>query len=71
MSEEIKVKVIKEHGYVTDIVVSFPEELGGGKEISFMDVGLINAKPDVRQLEGEKFPTVAVEFYGKLVYEER
>lgn len=68
--DQIKIKKIKyddENANAKDIIIEFPERFGRDP-ISFVDVGLINACPDIEVIEDAKFPTVAIKFYG--VYEE-
>ena len=53
-----------DHCFTEDIVVEFSKD-SVYKTISFMDVGLINAKPDLRGYNNP-IDIVSIDFYGKL-----
>ena len=61
--------VSTEEDYTKDIIITFPEKYGI-KPISFMDIGLINAKPDIIGYTNAKHEInqVLITFYGKHQY---
>lgn len=65
--ENIKITEVlyKETGFTKDIIMEFPDDYEIPR-ISFIEAGLINAKPEVTDYEADGFPKVTIDFYGKL-----
>ena len=55
----------KEHNLTTDIVVEFPEYMNL-KPISFAEVGLGNAKGNLKESKEGTCPITTIDFLGKL-----